>query len=71
MESRPPGSDVALSENANELRESVRMAYSAAADAPMTKHPFPIGALVWTAWLLPSGSAPMAASSDSTSAPAC
>lgn len=44
MESRPPGGDVALSENANELRESVRMAYSAAANAPMSKHPFPIGA---------------------------
>jgi len=30
--------------NAHELRESVRRAYSAAADVPDAKHPFPVGA---------------------------
>ncbi len=44
MESRPQGGDLGLSEDATDLRESVRVAYSAAADAPMSKHPFPIGA---------------------------
>lgn len=43
-ESRPPEGECALIENANELRESVRGAYSAAANAPTSKHPFPIGA---------------------------
>ena len=36
--------DLKVNENANELRESVRLAYSAAADAPGDKHPFPVGA---------------------------
>lgn len=32
-----------MSTNANELRESVRLAYSAAAADPSAKHPFPVG----------------------------
>ncbi len=38
------GGDRAGSENAGHLRESVRLAYSAAANAPNDKHPFPVGA---------------------------
>lgn len=33
-----------MNANPNELRENVRLAYSAAATAPTGKHPFPIGA---------------------------
>jgi arsenite methyltransferase len=36
--------DAMLSQSADELRERVREAYSAAADAPRDKHPFPVGA---------------------------
>jgi SAM-dependent methyltransferase len=36
--------DLRVNENANELRERVRLAYSAAANAPGDKHPFPVGA---------------------------
>ena len=32
-----------MSTNAHELRESVRLAYSAAASDPSAKHPFPVG----------------------------
>ena len=42
--SRLSAPDLILSENPNELRESVRRAYSAAANAPKDKHPFPVGA---------------------------
>ena len=41
--SRLSAPDLILSENPNELRESVRRAYSAAANAPKDKHPFPVG----------------------------
>jgi arsenite methyltransferase len=40
----PKTCDRAVGANANELRESVRLAYSAAATAPNDKHSFPIGA---------------------------
>ncbi len=43
-DSVPRACDRKGSATANELRESVRLAYSEAADAPGDKHPFPVGA---------------------------